>query len=86
MRFRRDSGLGAAKAFGEGLVQAVARILRERRRLGIAVDIDCFFRGVHDKAALLAFEEMLFEGSAQRRIEFFVEITFEFCNHCLAIH
>ncbi len=53
--------MGAAEALRERLMQAVPSVLRERRRLGIAIDLDRLLRGVHDEAALLALEEVRFE-------------------------
>lgn len=67
-------------------MKAAVGVFGEGCGLGIAVNLNCLPRGVHDQAALLAFAEMLFDFRPKGRIEFRVKIIFKFDNNGLAVH
>ena len=76
----------AAELFHDGVVEAAVDIFRERRGLGIAINLDGFPRGVHDEPALLALAEVLLDFRAKGRVQFRVEVILEFNDEGLAIH
>ncbi len=79
-------GADAAKALGEGFVQAQASGLRQRGGLGIAEDFNRLLAGVHDDAAILALAKMLFNRGAQDGVERFVQIIRQFADNRFALH
>jgi hypothetical protein len=64
-----------AEALEEGLVQAGFHFGRQRDGFGVAVDLDCFARGVNDQAAFFAAIEMTFEIGGGHGVQRLVQIA-----------
>ena len=74
-----------AEPLRQRLMQARADILRQRRGLGVAEDLDRLPRRVHNDAAVLALSEVLLEFRAPGCVEGVVEVILEFLNDSLTV-
>jgi hypothetical protein len=64
-----------AQALEEGLMQARFHFGRQRHGLGVAVDLDCFARCIHDQPAFFAAIEMTFEIGGGHGVQRLVQIA-----------
>src|SRR5580658_2824125 len=67
-------------------MQTATRILRQRHSLGIAVNIDGLFAGIHDNPATLALGQMLFQLHTQRGAKRPIQVPGQLFNHIGALH
>jgi hypothetical protein len=74
-----------AEPFRQRFMQARADVLRKRGRLGVAEDLDCLPRRVHNDAAVFAFSEVLLEFRASGSVKRVVEVIFQLPDKSLAI-
>jgi len=69
-----NSSAAAADFFLEGVVEAVAGVVGERGRFGIAEDVDCFLRRIYYYSAILAFRQVVFNFRSKCGINSLIEI------------
>jgi hypothetical protein len=67
-------------------MQALAAIVGERYRLGIAENLDGFSARIHHHFAIGAFGHVRFDFGPQRRIHRFIQIIRQFSYERFALH
>src|SRR5579864_123088 len=67
-------------------MQAAANVIRQRQRLRIAENLNCFLRRVHQQVAVFAVLQVNFDGLLQTRVQFAVKITGKLAHHASTVH
>ena len=66
-------------------MEPLPRVLGERSRLGIAINLDGLLRSIDDEPAILALSQVLLNGCFQRRVELAIEVIRQLNNDSLAV-
>jgi hypothetical protein len=75
VRRAKKKSARVAEALEEGLMQARFHFGRQRDGFGIAVDLDCFARCIHDQPAFFAAIEMTFEIGGGHGVQRLVQVA-----------